>query len=343
MEHHKRIIVDFDDTLAFTQNRDWENAVPNIPLIEKLNNLFYAGWTIDIYTARGSISCATRQAAAEKYYSSMWLWLENNNVKYHTLSFDKPLGAYYIDDKGISPEDFILKDIRDLEGGLSGSDIYTDGALVHKTADNAHAVVEWFDSVRYNLKVPQVERVVGNTITMEYVDHNEDFFINNFYVSIALIQESLDAMKEIPPAGNYNFSSYCDRIEDHAHLAQVHLYVEVVEYLKTIWNLNSSFSHGDFGIKNMLFTDSNELVLIDPIPDMFGCTELDVAKFLASLRVNYPLMSNWEIALKTLATYNNIDLDLLCVLTAAELIRIHKYHPNKNFIMEQVKYVFKQK
>ena len=140
MEHHKRIIVDFDDTLAFTQNRDWENAVPNIPLIEKLNNLFYAGWTIDIYTARGSISCATRQAAAKKYYSSMWLWLENNNVKYHTLSFDKPLGAYYIDDKGISPEDFILKDIRDLEGGLSGSDIYTDGALVHKTADNAHAV-----------------------------------------------------------------------------------------------------------------------------------------------------------------------------------------------------------
>ena len=94
----------------------------------------------------------------------------------------------------------------------------------------------------------------------------------------------------------------------------------------------------------MLFTEEhNELVLIDPIPNMFGCTELDVAKFLASLRVNYPRMDRWDMAFKTLATYNNIELDLLSVLTAAELIRIHKYHPEKQFIMEQVKYVFEQK
>ena len=76
---------------------------------------------------------------------------------------------------------------------------------------------------------------------------------------------------------------------------------------------------------------------------MFGCTELDVAKFLASLRVNYPRMDRWDMAFKTLATYNNIELDLLSVLTAAELIRIHKYHPEKEFIMEQVKYVFETK
>jgi hypothetical protein len=54
-------------------------------------------------------------------------------------------------------------------------------------------------------------------------------------------------------------------------------------------------------------------------------------------------MDRWDMAFKTLATYNNIELDLLSVLTAAELIRIHKYHPEKEFIMEQVKYVFEQK
>tara|TARA_R110000822_G_scaffold79457_2_gene189993 strand:- start:130 stop:1164 length:1035 start_codon:yes stop_codon:yes gene_type:complete len=344
MEHNKRLIVDFDDTLAHTKNRDWENAEPNWPLINKLNDLSNSGWTVDIFTARGSISCSSREEAAEKYSLQIRDWLSNNNVKYNTLSFNKPLGAYYIDDKGISPEDFITTDIRQLEGGLSGSDIYTDGKLVHKTDTNALAVQQWFSDVDSCLLTPKIERVVGDTITMEYIDHDEDFFINNFYVSLALIQESLDSMKRIPNSSPFIFSSYCDRIEDHAHLAQVHLYVEVVELLRTIWNLNSSFSHGDFGIKNMLFTEEhNELVLIDPIPNMFGCTELDVAKFLASLRVNYPRMDRWDMAFKTLATYNNIELDLLSVLTAAELIRIHKYHPEKEFIMEQVKYVFEQK
>jgi len=32
--------------------------------------------------------------------------LVNIKVKYGLLSFDKPLGAYYIDDKGITPELF---------------------------------------------------------------------------------------------------------------------------------------------------------------------------------------------------------------------------------------------
>ena len=71
---------------------------------------------------------------------------------------------------------------------------------------------------------------------MEYIDHDEDFFINNFYVSLALIQESLDSMKRIPNSSPFIFSSYCDRIEDHAHLAQVHLYVEVVELLRTTFH-----------------------------------------------------------------------------------------------------------
>ena len=101
-------------------------------------------------------------------------------MKYNTLSFNKPLGAYYIDDKGISPEDFITTDIRQLEGGLSGSDIYTDGKLVHKTDTNALAVQQWFSDVDSWLLTPKIERVVGDTITMEYIDHDEDFFINNF-------------------------------------------------------------------------------------------------------------------------------------------------------------------
>ena len=65
--YHKRIVVDFDDTLAFHQNRKFDEALPNKPLIEKLNKLHAEDWIIDIFTARGSISCKTRNDARIKY------------------------------------------------------------------------------------------------------------------------------------------------------------------------------------------------------------------------------------------------------------------------------------
>ena len=67
MKHHKRIVLDFDDTLAFPVNRDFKNAKPNKLLINKINKLHKAGWQIDIFTARGSISCETRADAEAKY------------------------------------------------------------------------------------------------------------------------------------------------------------------------------------------------------------------------------------------------------------------------------------
>jgi len=41
--HSKRIVVDYDDTIALNKNRDWINAVPNTPLIKKMNKLYYEG------------------------------------------------------------------------------------------------------------------------------------------------------------------------------------------------------------------------------------------------------------------------------------------------------------
>ena len=178
--YHKRIVVDFDDTLAFHQNRKFNEALPNLPLIEKLNGLYDQGWQIDIFTARGSISCKTREEARQKYEAGMKDWLEQHNVKYHTLSFDKPLAAYYIDDKGIMPSDFLDVDIRELEGGLSGTEIYTDGKVVHKQDANAHSTREWFTVTQaVGIKTPNIRRVVGDTITMDYISHDEKFFENN--------------------------------------------------------------------------------------------------------------------------------------------------------------------
>ncbi len=341
MNFHKRIILDFDDTLAFAKNRDWMNARPNDRLIKKTNNLYDQGWRVDIYTARGSISCATREEAAAKYQPDMEKWLERNNVKYHSISFDKPLAAYYIDDKAMTPEEFLDVGIQKLEGGLSGADIYTDGKMVHKQDKNAHAVRAWYDSV-FGINVPLIDRVVGDTITMEYIEHDKQFFKNNMYIALGLIQDTLSSLRACPvPNDGLEYKDYCYRIMDHAEASGQQQFIDVAKKI-TEYSLNRSFSHGDFGITNMLFTKDQYLFLIDPIPNVFGCSELDAAKFVASLYINkYPPHTR-TTAFKAMAIYNNINMEMLTNLVASEVIRVYKYHPNKEFIIGCVENVLKQ-
>jgi capsule biosynthesis phosphatase len=345
-KHHKRIVLDFDDTLAFTTNRDFKNAKPNVDLIKKTNRLYDEGWQIDIFTARGSISCETRKEARHKYEFEMEQWLLEHGVKYNLLSFEKPLAAYYVDDKGISPDDFLNIQIQNLEGGLSGADIYTDGKLVHKTDKRAHDVVEWFKVVRYkHVSVPRVERVVGETITMKYVEHDKDFFKNNPLRALALIQETLDKFKKIKYEGNPRkfTTGYMERIRQHIKECEVEqdvLWALVWEELENIFWPEESFSHGDFGITNMLFNGNHHLTLIDPIPEVFGCTELDIAKFIASLYINKYDKELIDIALRTLCTYNKLRVEDINILVRCELTRVIKYHPNKEFIIGLIQDVY---
>ena len=334
--YNKRIVVDFDDTLAFHQNRKFDEALPNKPLIEKLNKLHAEDWIIDIFTARGSISCKTRNDARIKYEKSMLNWLDKNNVKFNALSFDKPLAAYYIDDKGIMPEDFLNVDIRELEGGLSGGEIYTDGKVVHKQDKNAHQTRKWFANAEcIGIQTPIIHRVVGETITMDYIEHDEDFFSNNFWMALATVQTQLDKMKIASPhryQDGLKFINYIDRIKEHANNSGQTKLIEIASEL-TKYELSRSFSHGDFGIKNMLFNNC-DMHLIDPICGVFGCTELDAAKFCASLLINeYPIRL-FNQSLNYLALANDINKAMLKLLVSAEVTRVYKYHPNKEFIME---------
>ena len=337
--YHKRIVVDFDDTLAFHQNRKFNEALPNLPLIEKLNGLYDQGWQIDIFTARGSISCKTREEARQKYEAGMKDWLEQHNVKYHTLSFDKPLAAYYIDDKGIMPSDFLDVDIRELEGGLSGTEIYTDGKVVHKQDANAHSTREWFTVTQaVGIKTPNIRRVVGDTITMDYISHDEKFFENNFYIALGIIQTQLEIMKTIRNESVFTFESYRSRIRDHAENSKQDLLVSVADSLNGMF-IEPSFAHGDFGIKNMLFKGS-DLYLIDPICNSFGCTELDAAKLCASLIINKYDHKIIDDTIDYMALVNRINSYAFKALIASEITRVYKYHPDKNFIMNCVKYVY---
>lgn len=104
---YNTIVIDLDDTICFTKNRDFKNSIPNKEVIDKINRLYNNGWKIIIFTARGGKSCKTLEEKELKYRAITEEWLKNNNVKYNELMFGKPNADYYVDDKNISIEEFI--------------------------------------------------------------------------------------------------------------------------------------------------------------------------------------------------------------------------------------------
>ena len=112
--------------------------------------------------------------------------------------------------------------------------------------------------------------------------------------------------------------------------------------MRALRTYNRTFAHGDFGIKNMLFNGKEDtMTLIDPITDVFGCTEIDCAKLIASLVINNYRPKLYIATFEYLALFNEINKDQLMVLVIAEITRVYKYHPDKNHIMECVKNVCK--
>jgi len=73
----KTIICDVDDTISISTTHDWENAIPNIQVINKINKLYDDGWTIILMTARGQVSCNYSELNMLKkiIYNMMQLYL----------------------------------------------------------------------------------------------------------------------------------------------------------------------------------------------------------------------------------------------------------------------------
>ena len=104
---YKTIVVDLDDTICSTFNRDFENSIANTDVINKINRFYDKGWKIIIFTARGGKSCNTLEEKEKKYRNITEKWLHKNNVKYTELLFGKLNADYYVDDKNISIDEFI--------------------------------------------------------------------------------------------------------------------------------------------------------------------------------------------------------------------------------------------
>lgn len=320
--YYRRIVCDFDDTIAITKDRSWESAEPNFEVINKINRLFDQGWEILILTARGQISCNGDSSLADlKYRSQIEAYLKKYGVKYHSLSFNKVLATYYIDDKGLTPDQFIQLEVEVIKGGWSGAHVEKRGDKIYKTHHDSLPVSKWYSIAKNFLNVPKVHSLVGDTICLEYIEPTSDFDINN-------VIEVIQKIKEIGH-GSHPFELYEKRISKHLILfdkiGEFDSLFEKFEKYHDLMNNSISFSHGDFSLENII-TNNGKLYLIDPIYDEFSYSSyiLDIGKMLHSLR-KHKKLHLYDFFIKKCSEIFNLDKNLLILVEITQWIRVIKY------------------
>jgi len=322
MAYEKRIIVDFDDTIATTTTRDWDKAIPHWDVINKMNNLYDKGWEVWIVTARGQLSCnGDFQKADKKYREIIEEWLANHSVKYHKLSFEKRLASYYIDDKALLPEDFVDLEIREIKTGWSGAKVEKRGNRIFKTHHDSLDAARWYNMAAPLVNVPIVHSMIGETLSLEYLEDNGAFFK----------MDEVNAAIEIFSMYKVNepFQKYIDRMKKHVETNN-----DFHEIIPLLTELNSgytrvrgSFMHGDLSLENIIQTDKG-LYFIDPIfkEGQWSSYLLDISKMLHSYR-KYNRMFEYEVFLNTWVKRGE-DEYILRLLEVTQWIRVVKYIPD---------------
>lgn len=110
-KYEKTIVMDIDNTISFSSDYNdldaYSKAKPNKNLIRTMQKMTDNGYKFILYTSRGWISCNESVVEAEKKYrTQIETWLSKNHVPYDRLLFGKPYGIYYVDDKGMTPDEF---------------------------------------------------------------------------------------------------------------------------------------------------------------------------------------------------------------------------------------------
>jgi len=103
-----KYVFDLDGTICTQEkSEEYHLALPVWPVIRKINDLYGAGHEIMIFTARGMNTYQDERKAIERYAEMTHDWLIDNGVKFHRLQFGKPAADVYIDDKAMTPDEFL--------------------------------------------------------------------------------------------------------------------------------------------------------------------------------------------------------------------------------------------
>lgn len=107
----KRIILDLDDTISFTTNGLYADALPNYQLVEKIKHYKTQGFEIVINTSRNMRTYSGNLGKINANSLPLIIsWLNKNSIPYDELYVGKPWcgnEGFYVDDKSIRPDEFI--------------------------------------------------------------------------------------------------------------------------------------------------------------------------------------------------------------------------------------------
>lgn len=322
-----RVVVDIDDTLCHTSNRDWDNAAPAADVIAKVNALYNEGAYIILCTARGSISCKSREEADAKYRAQIEAWMYTHGVLYSELSFDKVLGDVYVDDKACTVQSFTDKPFAQLQGGMSGAPVFLMGDYVVKEDPNSYNVAQWatkFNSLGLNnMKYPPIYSVTPNSIYIKYIQKDCNVLPHH-------VHKIVQAVKSIPGTEK-PFTTYILRIKKHLEIYNPPYTDDFLNRLRDmslVMDVNESFCHGDLSYDNMICSNHKTYV-IDPIVDdrLYSSWLLDISKFYMSTQ-RFDLNGNFQNLFKA---YSEFDY-FIKVLSISHWIRFRKYAGNTDNI-----------
>lgn len=266
-----KAVFDIDETICSAVNRDYVNAAPKEDVIKKINHLHDdLGFEISLYTSRGMVSChGDLNWIKEKNEKILVEWLKKNNVHYDTLIFGKPIADFYVDDKGISLNDFINNDYEVLKGG-SGKSVFKLGNMVKKEIASSGDLIGfqcWQIDNKGYCKTPKVSSYLYNAVYMEYIkghtlkdELSRDDFCNIIYTiddfsKVKYDSFNLDRQLTIL-RNNFGIDKYINPMISFCEK-------ELKKY-ESFLNDNASFSHGDMTLSNIIHNDlDNEIYFID--------------------------------------------------------------------------------
>ena len=285
-----RIVFDLDETICHTRNRDYERTQPIEPVVARIQELrrTIPGAEVVIYTSRGMASCGGDVAAAERKNRPMIeKWLRDNGVEYEEIIFGKPLGDVYVDDKGMSPEEFAGSKICCFYG-FSGSRVVRVGNTIVKEARNAQEQYDWYKEaerhyrerdMKFRVVIPAVYSVTLGKLYMQFLEGQSAADC----VGERMIRDLVQMLCTEEESGDNDLSAYADYIESRAVGIGVRTDIRR-RIMKCRPMKRRSFCHGDFSLLNIIVTPDGHYGLIYPSQkEGMSSWILDAGKMRSSL------------------------------------------------------------
>ena len=333
-----RAVFDLDDTICVHKNRDYPNAEPIVSVIEKMRLMKNDGWEIIIYSARGQVSCNGNLAEIErKNRSVVENWLKVHDVPCDELIFGKPLGDIYVDDKGMSLNDFLSQPFERLNGG-SGNSVYRQGSIVKKdlgTSEEASEFKAWISESKGEFQFPKIYSFLYNTVYMEYIDGQRGCDVDAIFVP-ELVKRIIRC-KETSPQ-DFDITPHLQRLLKNitGNEEADNLLKNVAGYLSesaSCLKHEGSYCHGDLTLSNIIVRD-RELYFLDA-RNTTGANSylLDLAKLRMSLNGYERIFgisdidnTKWSNCIDSVAS----NLGLLKEVLALEIMFIFRCYRYKN-------------